>query len=433
MTVVILSRRTCRIGVVFSIGLLLAPRVCLAQVDSSCGVATWSSSRRVTGLGAHRIDNISLSVGGHETVFAGSPDLMFRRDTTSLHATSKRGAWLRVAPLNGKPLPPLAGDFMFVDPQVAIDGHDRVHVVWGEPRPGAEGADAPSLSALEVVSLWHAMWSGSAWSKPTQIQRANRISWNRFQSSRLVVDGHDELHLSVPLLSAHFEPSVAYLHFDTESWSSHSIAAPATVMYTDVASLPDGGVAVAFVAAGLSMREGPSENELFVTTSSDHGITWTPLQVGAKSQAPAYSPRMTVDGSGRLHLVWIQLDHSGTGMALWHRVSANGGRDWSETSRAPLDRQVRNPSIAVDASGVLHVAVQYQTPRGPNILYGRVEHGEWTPLVQPFRETVNTAPLLWRGRDSRIHMLRYQAPVVANWPAYYELVSAVLGGPCPRS
>jgi hypothetical protein len=320
-------------------------------------------------------------------------------------------------------LPPPAGNFVFVDPRVAVDNRGRVHVVWGEPAPGTDVAGAPSVSALDVANLWHAMWSDGKWTTPTRIYEAAHIAWNRFRSSNLIADRKGGLDFSVPVQTADFEPSAVHLHFDSKSWSSHLIAAPATVIYTDIASLSNKRLALVFVAAGRGFRQGPTESELFVTTSNDDGASWAPLQIGEASQVPAYSPRLAVDDGGRLHMVWIQhAPRSTRTEALWHRSSDDGGRTWSAGARLLLAEQVREPSIVADACGTLHVAVQSQHPTGSNIMYARVANGGWTPLEEPFRESINRAPLLWRDSDARIHMLHYRAPVVPDWPSHYKLV-----------
>ena len=271
------------------------------------------------------------------------------------------------------------------------------------------------------------MWSDGTWTTPRRIYEASHIAWNRFRSSNLIADRKGGLNVSVPVQTADFEPSVVHLHFDTKSWSSHAIAAPATVIYTDIASLPDKRLALVFVAAGRGFRQGPTESELFVTTSNDDGASWAPLQIGEASQVPAYSPRLAVDDGGRLHMVWIQhAPRSTRTEALWHRSSDDGGRTWSTGARVPVTVQVREPSIVTDACGTLHVVVQSQRPGRANILYARVVDGSWTPLDEPFPESINRAPLVWRDSDARIHMLRYQAPVVPDWPSHYKLMLSEL-------
>jgi hypothetical protein len=79
-----------------------------------------------------------------------------------------------------------------------------------------------------------------------------------------------------------------------------------------------------------------------------------------------------------------------------------------------------------DTCGTLHVAVQSQGSTRANILYARVVNGAWTPLDEPFPQSINRAPLLWRDSDARIHMLRYQAPVVPDWSSHYKLVLSEL-------
>lgn len=416
-----------RSALIAACGVCTAWNTTSASKQPQCGKGHWATALPLQSAPDSRIDHASVGVGQKLTVVVGSPDLMFRHDTLSARGNVANGAWLRVLSQNGTRLGSPNGSFVYAYPRAAVDSHNQVHVVWGEPDVAADRSKIETLSDFRITSLWHAAWRNGVWSTPTRIYVGRRIGWDPSQSSSLVADTEGGIHLAVPVDATGPEGLIAYLHSDSVGWSSHAVIAPSDVIYADLVPLPRHHVALAYVSAAGAMRAGTSESEMFVTSSVDDGISWSPPKMATEDQVPAYEPRMVADNFHRVHMVWIQHDRGGSmTTGLWYRRSSDGGHTWTDGVRLPLAAKVRSVSLATDKCGVLHVAVQSQTSTGPRVGYTQVVRGAWTPLVQPFPETVNGAPHLWLGADDRIHMLRYDAPMTGDWGIHYRPVISTL-------
>jgi len=74
-----------------------------------------------------------------------------------------------------------------------------------------------------------------------------------------------------------------------------------------------------------------SYNEILYRRSTDGGQTWSPAHNLSNSTYYSYHPRIVGATDGRLHVVWDEVVSHGSfwGYEIYHRMSADGGQNWS--------------------------------------------------------------------------------------------------------
>jgi hypothetical protein len=107
-----------------------------------------------------------------------------------------------------------------------------------------------------------------------------------------------------------------------------------------------------------------------------NGVWSTPLNVSLSSD-PSYSPRISFDASGNIHLVWS--DGPLSNIEIYYTNRTNGV--WSSATRiSQLPGTSRYPHLAFDLSGNLHVVWSDDKTLGGNadILYSNRTNGVWS-------------------------------------------------------
>jgi hypothetical protein len=117
--------------------------------------------------------------------------------------------------------------------------------------------------------------------------------------------------------------------------------------------------------------------DMAFTVSPDGGRSFAPpVRVSQDNWmlegCPDDGPAMTVDSSGRVHIVWPAAMTEGGGQvkAIFHAVSADG-KVFSPRNRIPTEGQANHPQVAVAANGSLTLAWDESGSGLRKIVYGR--------------------------------------------------------------
>lgn len=104
----------------------------------------------------------------------------------------------------------------------------------------------------------------------------------------------------------------------------------------DIAHLSQNNIVVAFRGADRFDQDG-SSNDIFIVRSEDGGITWSEMQpVFRSAEQTTGEIQLVAAPDGTLHLLWTRFEESGFEPfqdEVWHSVSSDGGRRWSEPER----------------------------------------------------------------------------------------------------
>jgi hypothetical protein len=162
-----------------------------------------------------------------------------------------------------------------------------------------------------------------------------------------------------------------------------------------------GQLTIAYVA-GRRDSAGSYPSTVFVVRSTDRGETWGPHHVVTNvSQSPAYEPKVIIDASGTLHLVWMRhRPNDITPEAVWHAESVDGGATWSNFSSLPVSGLVARSHAVMDRCGVIHYVVESHRDGSVELAYARLLDGRWSGWQWPFEGTIGAmASMKYDGRD----------------------------------
>ncbi len=263
--------------------------------------ASWTIHHRISGSSAAYYSDIAVDSKGHihvvwseqvtledNTVCPNCSDIFYR------YSTDRGKTWS--APRN------LAeSDFGSVKPQIRIDRHDGIHVVW------EEGEDWYAHEGYPVASAYvHSLDGGSTWSEPTFFSSV----WGPPQELTLGLGRENEL---VVVWRVPADNTLFYQH-STDNGASWSppLPIPGVVAKDWTAwsldsydAATDSGGNVHLVVLG---RLSPSEESLSVLHLVWNGTTWSsPVRVFTSLDPPEW-PRIAIGGGNQIYATWFTRD-----------------------------------------------------------------------------------------------------------------------------
>lgn len=375
-----------------------------SPANSAENAASWTIHHRLSGSSAAYYSDIAVDSKGHihvvwseqvmledNTVCPNCSDIFYR------HSTDGGKTWS--APKNL-----FESDFGSVKPQIEIDRHDGIHVVW------EEGEDWYIHEGYPVASAYlHSLDGGSTWSEPTFFSSV----WGPPQQITLGLGRENELVVvwRVPGNNTLFyQRSVD----NGASWSP-PLPIPGVVAKELIGgsldsydAATDSGGNVHLVIIG---RLSPSEENLSVLHLVWNGATWSsPARVFTSPDPPEW-PRIAIGGGNRIYATWFTRDRE-------HIYDTDHGQYqiWcaSSQSASPAQTPVPLPTstpmpMATPWATATPTATPYPTlAPGGTALPG----GLYTESDDLFRLLVGLAPMLilvvailvirfgWRQRSS---------------------------------
>jgi hypothetical protein len=116
--------------------------------------------------------------------------------------------------------------------------------------------------------------------------------------------------------------------------------------------------------------ETPGNLEIYYKKSTNGGADWSANKRLTWNSARSMDPVIAVDSIGTVHLIWSDESHGD--MEIFHKKSTNGGGSWSSARRltwGPSGSYAA--SVAIDSSDALHVVWNDYGPGNAEILYRR--------------------------------------------------------------
>jgi len=87
-----------------------------------------------------------------------------------------------------------------------------------------------------------------------------------------------------------------------------------------------------YVYSGGTKASGPQR--IWVTTSADGGVTWTPrIPVSPRKVPVAYMPQAVGTGNGDFRVMWADNRNGAKLFNVWYRETTDGGLTWGPTAR----------------------------------------------------------------------------------------------------
>jgi len=359
--------------------------------------AQWEPAKRLTyTAGESYRPRIAVDSGGYVYLVwfdytPGDSELYFRKSTDG------GGAWSAT-----KRLTWTSGNSQ--RPAIAVDDPPIVHLAWNDYAPGnsaiyymkstnggatwsarkrltwTSGDSGGSAIAVDpsgyVYVFWHDATPGAAeiyYRKSTDggtnWSASTRLTWNSGESewAKVAVDSSGVLHVawedSTP---GNYDILYKKSTDGGATWStSRNLSAnPAESSHPDVVAGPSSAFHVVWedTATGNS--------DIYYLRSTDGGGAWSTAKRLTWNAGESSGPDITVDASGRLHLVWG--DYTPGDSEIFYKKSTDGGATW-----VPAERLTWNsgnswaPDIAVFGSDNIHVVWYDDTPGNLAVYYIR--------------------------------------------------------------
>lgn len=211
-----------------------------------------------------------------------------------------------------------------------------------------------------------AVFNGSSWSAPTQIETTlvNRISAS--------LDSSDNVHLVFAATAG-----VAYHKVWTKSTSSWGAKSTILTYSNSV-----GDITCAMSSGGtlhVATRGNDGGSEYIKYTKKTSGSWASPETVGTTG---AFSLTMALSPSGDPWLVWSKSLSAYTRNVYCSHRDASGWASEVAVSEVSSSNDQRNPTIAIDASGDVHVVWEGYSTVGPRYCYRyrKYSSGAWSSI-----------------------------------------------------
>jgi hypothetical protein len=118
------------------------------------------------------------------------------------------------------------------------------------------------------------------------------------------------------------------------------------------------------------MDDTPGNYEIYDKRSTNGGAVWMAGQRLTSNSGTSVGQRIVADSSGGLHVVWS--DNTPGNEEIYYRMSADGGVTWTTSQRLSLNSgESDSPRIAVDSSGNVHVVWCDDTPGNHEVYYSQ--------------------------------------------------------------
>ncbi|MDD5667476.1 MAG: hypothetical protein PHS26_09230, partial [Actinomycetota bacterium] len=372
--------RPARTGISLGTVVLLAAFLVLACLPAALASPAWSDPHEVSTPSDYHHEEPQLAVdaaGAAHIVWSEYIDYWY--GGSIWYATNAGGAW------SAQELVSTQSEYEQYYPRLALDPDGNAHVVW-------EGYDADGSESL----IWYATNAGGTWSDPVNLSPDDDYPYY----SNIAVDSAGIAHVAFHAHNSTYGGgcSVVYTTNAGGTWSypvllsgdhGHSGSYP-PVIAVDPFDHPH------------VVSDGDDED---IWYTANLGSGWSePLSLSTQSSYDQGAPRMAVDSSSSVHVVWEGYDADGYDWLIWYADNAGGA--WSTPENiSPDDSSPYSPNIAVDSVGAAHVvfhghnethggdcSVVYATNAGgdwsyPVLLSGDHGHnGSWLPwiAVDPF-------------------------------------------------
>ena len=236
-----------------------------------------------------------------------------------------------------------------VEPSIALDTAGRPHVAWRE--------------AFPTPRIRHATNATGTWITTTA------ISSYHYSKAELSFDPTGKAH--VAMASTGTSPGVYYGTDAGGKWSLARISAapPQSDIGLDMDAV---GAAHVVYSESFAADNTPLPNP-GVYYATNAGGTWSRTRIGN----PGDGGPIVVDAAGDAHVAYLGYDDGPGGTANFGvQYATNASGIW--VNRRILTGNFRDPSIALDAAGKVHIAAALATNETARIYYASNASGQWT-------------------------------------------------------
>ncbi|HET7551320.1 MAG TPA: sialidase family protein [Gemmatimonadaceae bacterium] len=385
--------------------------------DSGGPYGEWSEPRPI---GSDSAAPVSPATFASLTSTRGGAVFLFGNDVRNFGpafvAENPLSAW-EIAPHGGRSLGRPPGTFRFAYPRALVDARDRLHLLWGEPAGEARPIRGSEWRDEELVSIWTSVYeSNDGWSAPRPLfeGRDLRLSWHN-----MLAPVHSQAQRSSAVLAVPIDPHGAEGHgmvlvsFNaSDNLFASVVHTTSQVAYSSAVSC-GARAFLGFIAPAPVQRFGRDRNSVFVQSSGDGGLTWSPAVLVSRSGgAAAFEVKALIGPDGTVHLVWQQ-EHRGR-IVFRHVVSRDGGESWSLPDDLAAPPSAYHFQAAVGKCGTLHLVWEHRDwPADLSHIDHATWCGHWSAITHSFTTLTVNMPVLHLAHDGRL-LLAFQGKLATS-------------------
>lgn len=193
-----------------------------------------------------------------------------------------------------------------------------------------------SPTQWRVDTLWYGHYDGLRWSVPQVVAHGLPLRGTPGGASQLVRRG-SRLYHAVPGRWSSSGAGVFVFIGGAGTWRASAFPVDGPVPAYVAIGTAGTTLVLAYVAADVEQASS-DRNSVFVRTSVDQGVSWSPpLLVYRSGRAGAFEPHIVSSSSDTVQLAWAQRRPDGTGTELVAiRTSADGGVTWRTGAETDL-------------------------------------------------------------------------------------------------
>ena len=268
----------------------------------------------------------------------GNSEVFYKRSTDS------GSTWLAPARLTWN-----AGRSIY--PEIAADSGTGIHVAWSDDTP----MDAEIFYKRSTDS-------GSTWSTPT------RLTWKPGFDSHIAIttSSGNKVHVvwAHDGLSANFD-----IYYKRSTDGGSSWLAPIRLTWNSGYSFyPSIAAEPSFYLYVVWQDDTSGNDEIYFKPSTNGGTSWSSATRLTWNSGLSKDPRVAVDSSSRVHVVWI--DNTTGNTEVYYKRSNNFGGTWSAPTRLTwTSANTYVPTIAADSGNGIHIVYRDDSPGEAEIFY----------------------------------------------------------------
>ena len=247
------------------------------------------------------------------------------------------------------------------NPSLAVDSTGNIHIAWWDYTNYAlSGTDADIF-----YKRWNA--SSSLWTT-TEVVSTESTGGSYYPS--LAVDIAGNVYIAWEDLtdynSAGSDRDIFYKYWDasSSSWTTTEVVSTESTADSSFSSLAveaTGNVHIAWEDDTNYALSG-TDSDIFYKRWNASSSSWTITEiVSTESTGNSYSPSLTVDAVGNVHIAWedsTNIALSGTDTDIFYKCWDASTSSWKGTEVVSTESTSGsyNPSLAVDSTGNIHIA-----------------------------------------------------------------------------
>jgi len=319
----------------------------IRYAKSTDGGNTWSSPVNITSESYNQLDpKIAIDSSNNLHIVWGGPSSESPNYSQIRYAKSTDGGNTWSSPVNIT-----TESYSHYEPIIAIDSSNNLHIVWEELT-----SEYPNHYQIRYAKSTD---GGNTWSSPVNITNESLDQYDPI----IAIDSSNNLHI-VWIGPSSASPNYYYFQIryakstdGGNTWSSPiDITNESYSQYAPIIAI-DSSNNLHIVWGGRS-SESPNYSQIRYAKSTDGGNTWSsPVNI-SNDNNDQYKRVLAIDSSNNLHIVWIGASSASPDYTqIRYAKSTDGGNTWSSPVNITNDNfNQRNPSVAIDSYNKLHIA-----------------------------------------------------------------------------